>query len=148
LFLWWTLVFLGRWRALLSTSRGYSQHARVPRTSGTDIGEPALNRLFHVSCCGSSVSMRGYSFRGVLMSKSKATDDCNLRFDVGPAVEVVTSCGRSLVYPPRRRCVRLVWDIYICGTTSQGICCQGLGPLHGTDIAGFTSRSLEYHAGS
>jgi hypothetical protein len=28
------------------------------------------------------------------MSKSKATDDCNLRFDVGPAVEVVTSTRR------------------------------------------------------
>ena len=83
-------------------SAAYSQHARVPRTSGTDIGEPALNRLFHVSCCGSSVSMRGYSLRGCIDEQEcrKATDDCNLRFDVGPAVEVVTSCERSLVYPP------------------------------------------------
>jgi hypothetical protein len=28
-------------------SAASSQDARVPRTSGTDIGEPALNRLFH-----------------------------------------------------------------------------------------------------
>ena len=71
-------------------SAASSQHARVPRTSGTDIGEPALNRLFHVSCCGSSVSMRGTSLRGCIDEQEcrKATDDCNLRFDVGPAVEV------------------------------------------------------------
>jgi hypothetical protein len=77
-------------------SAASSQHARVI------IWEPALNRLFHVSCCGSSVSMRGYSLRGCIDEQEcqKATDDCNLRFDVGPAVEVVTSCGRSLVYPP------------------------------------------------
>jgi hypothetical protein len=83
-------------------SAASSQQARFPRTSGTDMGEPALNRLFHVSCCGSSVSMRGYSLRGCIDEQAcrKATDDCNLRFDVGPAVEVVTSCGRSLVYPP------------------------------------------------
>jgi hypothetical protein len=89
-------------------SAAYSQHARVLRTSGTDIGEPALNRLFHVSCCGSSVSMRGYSLRGCIDEQEcrKTTDDCNLRFDVGPAVEEVTPCGRSLVYPPIWRCVR------------------------------------------
>jgi hypothetical protein len=83
-------------------SAASSQHARVLRTSGTDIGEPALNRLFHVSCCGSSVSMGGYSLRGCIDQQEcrKATDYCNLRFDVGPAVEVVSSCGRSLVYPP------------------------------------------------
>jgi hypothetical protein len=80
----------------------------------------------------------------------------NLRFDVGPAVEVVASCGRSLVShtstvlsqtsPLSQVTSQLVWD-NIFGTTSQGICCQGLGPLHGTDKAGFTSRSLKYHAG-
>jgi hypothetical protein len=106
-------------------SAASSQHARVIRTSGTDIWELALNRLFHVSCCGSSVSMGGYSLRGCIDEQEcrKATDDCNLRFDVGPAVEVVTSCGRSLIYPPiwrgvrrlircRKSCHNLCW-IYI-----------------------------------
>jgi hypothetical protein len=111
-----------------------------------------------VSCCGSTVYMRGYSLRGCIDEQEcrKATDDCNLRFDVGPAVKVVTSCGRSLVYPPIRRVSEVLSLVasrvttcvgYIFGTTSQGICCQGLGPLRGTGKAGFTSRSLEYHAG-
>jgi hypothetical protein len=83
-------------------SAASSQRARVPMTSGSDIGEPALIRLFHVSCCGSSVFIGGYSIRGFIDEQvcRKATDDCNLRFDVGPAVEVLSSCGRSLVYPP------------------------------------------------
>jgi hypothetical protein len=75
-------------------SAAFSQQAGVPRIPGTDIGEPALNRLFYVSCCGSSVPMRGYSLMGCIDEQEcrKATDDCNLRFEVGPAVEVVTSC--------------------------------------------------------
>jgi hypothetical protein len=40
-------------------SAAYSHHASVLRTSGTDIGEPALNCPFHVSCCATSVSMGG-----------------------------------------------------------------------------------------
>jgi hypothetical protein len=81
----------------------------------------------------------------------------NLRFDVGPAAEVVTSCllkipclltdtVLSQTSPLSQVMSQLVWD-NIFGTTSQGICCQGLSPLRGTDKAGFTSRSLKYHAG-
>jgi hypothetical protein len=106
-------------------SAASSQHARVIRTSGTDIEEPALNRLFHVSCCESSVSMRGYSLRGCIDEQEcrKATDDCNLRFDVGPAVEVVTSAeDPSLLadmalsqtsYPLSQVVSQLVWDMYL-----------------------------------
>jgi hypothetical protein len=42
------------------------QHTRVPRTSGTDIGDRHSTAFFNVSCCGSSVSMRGYSLRGCI----------------------------------------------------------------------------------
>jgi hypothetical protein len=82
----------------------------------------------------------------------------NLRFDVGPAAEVVTSCLLKIPSQPTDTVLsqsssplsqvmsQLVWD-NIFGTTSHGICCQGLGPLHGTDKVGFTSHSLKYHAG-
>jgi hypothetical protein len=68
----------------------------------------------------------------------------NLRFDVGPAAEVVTSCRLKIPSLPTDTVLsqtssplsqvmsQLVWD-NIFGTTSQGFCCQGLGPLHGTD---------------
>jgi hypothetical protein len=104
--------------------------------------------------------MRGYSLRGCIDEQKcrKATDDCNLRFDVGPAVEVLTSCLLKIPSLPTDTVLsqtssplslvmsQLVWD-NIFGTISQGICCQGLGPMHGTDKADFTSHSLKYHAG-
>jgi hypothetical protein len=66
--------------------------------------------------------MRGYSLKGCIDEQEcrKATDDCNLRFDVGLAVEVVTSCGRpadmalsQTSFPLSQVVSQLVWDIYL-----------------------------------
>jgi hypothetical protein len=82
-------------------SAASSQHARVPRTSGTGTQPPFSCELLRVVSVHERLLAQGCIDE---QECRKATDDCNLRFDVGPAVVKWVVCSYSPSSPLASLC--------------------------------------------